>query len=158
MRRWFGLFLDDLNGDRGVYLRVEVYPNGVNTGAPDRLIEGDAPAVDAPADGLRELFCKLLSGDASEQPAVLTCLGAYPDRRPLQLGDPCFRRLSVALGASLADRPYALGVSERSSRSAKGQTSGNQEVARVAVGHVNHLARFAQVRHLPLKDDLQRDE
>ena len=117
-----------------------------------RLVEVDPPPLDLDSLPLEEVR-DVLRGDRAEELALFRGLAALLVAQRL---DPPTERLGVfldAIGLGLLLLLDVVQVLEVPRAGAQRQPLGDEKVARVAVGHVTHLAPTPDRRHVVQQDD-----
>src|SRR3954471_17906084 len=140
----------DLSGDALVHLdRDHVRP-----GRADRGLELDLPPVELQPARLLDRVDDVLRRDRAEQPAVLARSlrdredGAGQERRVL------LRAVGELLSRLLGRVHAPLGLGDRPRRGGLCELARQQEVAKVAGRHVDHVAALANVLHALEEDRL----
>src|SRR5580700_4906054 len=134
---------DDLDLEGGGHLAVQAHPDLVRTDRLDRAGHLDPAPVEFGAAGRADRVRDVRGADRTEQPPGVARLGGQPD---LEGAKPSRGLLGVVEAADVPGRARPLdqvNLLFRAARPAHGQAAGDQVVAAVTAGHLDHVAGAA---------------
>src|SRR6478735_6402388 len=147
---------DDVQVDRRVELVVHLHGHLVGAQGLDRVAEDDLALVDRVllAGGRVDRPGDVADGDRTEQAAARTGADRQVDGRTLELGLDLLGVVEVADLAARARGPDGLDGALAALGPADPETAGDQEVAAVAVLHLDDVAGAAETGDLLSQDEL----